>query len=403
MSNSVREDVQRWRSVTGAILPYGRQTISDADVAAVTDVLRSDWLTQGPRVAEFERKVAKRCDVKYAVAVSNGSAALHVAMQSLGLKAGDRLWTSPITFVASANCARYCGADADFVDIDPRTYNMSLEALSAKLEAAEREGTLPAVVVPVHFAGQPCELSAIADLADRYGFAVVEDAAHAIGAQYAGTTIGDCTYSRLATFSFHPVKIFTTGEGGLVVTNDDELYQRLSYFRTLSITRDEGLLENTCHGPWYYEQIDLGWNYRISDIQCALGSSQIEKLSAIVNERREIAARYDQLLAHLPVIRPWQHPDSNSAWHLYVIQVEQPACSRRDVFEKLRAAGIGVQVHYIPVHLQPYYRRLGFKPGDFPVAESYYESAISLPMFHGLDQEDQKRVVGVLKEILSES
>ena len=403
MSDTAREETQRWRSVPGAVLPYGRQTVSDADVAAVTDVLRSDWLTQGPNVAEFEHRVAERCGAKHAVAVSNGTAALHVAMQSLGLRPGDRLWTSPNTFVASANCARFCGADVDFVDIDPRTYNLSVEALTAKLEAAEREGTLPTVVVPVHFSGQPCEMAAIAELADRYGFAVVEDAAHAIGAGYAGTTIGDCTHSRLATFSFHPVKIFTTGEGGMVVTNDDELFQRLAYFRTHAITREEGLLENASHGPWYYEQIDLGWNYRITDIQCALGSSQIDKLSAIVSERREIAARYDELLTDLPVTRPWQHPDANSAWHLYVIRIDQSGRSRREVFEKLRAAGVGVQVHYIPVHLQPYYRRLSFKPGDFPAAESYYESAISLPMFHGLDPDDQKSVVKILRRILSES
>ena len=402
MSDSAQEGPQRWRSVPGAILPYGRQTISNADIAAVTDVLCSDWLTQGPNVGEFERKVAERCGAKHAVAVSNGTAALHVAMQSLGLKLGDRLWTSPNTFAASANCARFCGSDVDFVDIDPRTYNMSVEALAAKLEASERDGTLPTVVVPVHFSGQPCELKAIAKLADRYGFAVVEDASHAIGAEYAGTTIGDCSNSLLATFSFHPVKIFTTGEGGMVVTNDDQLFQRLACFRTHAITREEGLLENASHGPWYYEQIDLGWNYRITDIQCALGSSQIEKLSTIVNERREIAARYDQLLADLPVTCPWQHPDMNSSWHLYVIRIDQPGRSRREVFEKLRAAGVGVQVHYIPVHLQPYYRRLGFKPGDYPVAESYYESAISLPIFPGLHIEDQVTVVKTLRTILND-
>ena len=257
-------------------------------------------------------------------------------------------------------------------------------------------------MLPVHFSGQPCELKVIAKLADRYGFAVVEDASHAVGAEYAETTIGDCTHSRLATFSFHPVKIFTTGEGGMVVTNDDELFQRLACFRTHAITREEGLLENASHGPWYYEQIDLGWNYRITDIQCALGSSQVEKLSTIVNERREIAARYDQLLADLPVTCPWQHPDVNSAWHLYVIQIDQPGRSRREVFEKLRAAGVGVQVHYIPVHLQPYYRRLGFKPGDYPVAESYYESAISLPIFPGLHIEDQVTAVKTLRTILND-
>jgi UDP-4-amino-4,6-dideoxy-N-acetyl-beta-L-altrosamine transaminase len=400
MAGSGSDESARWRSVPGSILPYGRQTITDADVAAVTEVLRSDWLTQGPAVAEFERKVAEQCGAKHAVAVSNGTAALHVAMQSLGLKLGDRLWTSPNTFVASANCARYCGAEVDFVDIDSRTYNLSVDALTEKLETAEKEGTLPTVVVPVHFSGQPCQMSEIGKLADHYGFRVVEDAAHAVGADYSGSRIGDCTHSSLATFSFHPVKIFTTGEGGMVMTNDDALYERLSYFRTHAITRDKGLLENESHGPWYYEQIELGCNYRITDIQCALGSSQIERLSAIVEERRALASRYDELLADLPVVRPWQHPDARSAWHLYVIRIAGGAKTRRAVFDELRAAGIGVQVHYIPVHLQPYYRRLGFEPGDFPNAEAYYESAISLPMFHGLHPNDQRSVVDILKRLL---
>jgi UDP-4-amino-4,6-dideoxy-N-acetyl-beta-L-altrosamine transaminase len=401
MAGAGNDESTRWRSVPGSVLPYGRQTVTDADVAAVTKVLQSDWLTQGPNVAEFERQVAEHCGAKHAVAVSNGTAALHLAMQSLGLKSGDRLWTSPNTFVASANCGRYCGADVDFVDIDPRTYNLSVDALGEKLEAADKAGTLPTVVVPVHFAGQPCQMSEIGKLADRYGFGVVEDAAHAVGAEYSGSRIGDCAFSSLTTFSFHPVKILTTGEGGMVMTNDDALYERLVCFRTHAITRNEGLLENESHGPWYYEQIELGWNYRITDIQCALGSSQTGRLSNIVEERRAIACRYDELLADLPVIRPWQHPDARSAWHLYVIRIDGDANARREVFDELRAAGIGVQVHYIPVHLQPYYQRLGFRTGDFPVAESYYDSAISLPMFHGLHPEDQQEVVEVLRRILA--
>jgi len=401
MAGSRSDESIPWRSVPGPILPYGRQTITDADVAAVSEVLRSDWLTQGPKVAEFERQMADRCGAKHAVAVSNGTAALHVAMQSLGLKSGDRLWTSPNTFVASANCARYCGAEVDFVDIDPRTYNLSVDALAAKLEAAEKDGVLPSVVVPVHFSGQPCQISDIARLADRYGFRVVEDAAHAVGAEYRGSRIGDCAHSSLTTFSFHPVKIFTTGEGGMVMTNDDALYERLNFFRTHAITREESRLEFESHGPWYYEQIDLGWNYRITDIQCALGSSQVGNLTAIMDERRELAARYDELLADLPVIRPWQHPDTNSSWHLYVIGIDTETKTRREVFDELRSAGVGVQVHYIPVHLQPYYRRLGFEPGDFPNAEAYYESAISLPMFHGLHPEDQQEVSKILRRILS--
>lgn len=400
MSEDTRNQARRWRSVSGSVLPYGRQTVSDSDIAAVTEVLRSDWLTQGPCIEEFESKVAERCGAKYAVAVSNGTAALHVAMQSLGLKSGDRLWTSPNTFVASANCARFCGAEVDFVDIDPRTYNMSVDALSAKLKSAERDGTLPTVVLPVHFSGQPCEMAPIAELADQYGFTVVEDASHSIGARYADTTIGDCAHSRLTIFSFHPVKICTTGEGGMVLTNDKDTHQRLVHFRSHAITREQDLLENTSPGSWYYEQTDLGWNYRITDIQCALGTSQVSSLDKIIMQRQVVAAKYNELLKGLPVICPWQHPDANSAWHLYVIRVLGSGPSRREVYDQLHAAGVGVQVHYIPVHLQPYYRRMGFKEGDFPVAESYYESTISLPMFHGLHRSDQIQVVEILKRIL---
>ncbi len=393
----------RWRSVAGPVLPYGRQTITDEDVAAVTAVLRSDWLTQGPAITRFESKVADWCGAKHAVAVSNGTAALHVAMQAIGLKPGDRLWTSPNTFVASANCARYCGAEVDFVDIDRGTGNLSLAALAKKLEQADREGTLPNVVMPVHYSGQSCDMAGISELAKRYGFNTVEDAAHAVGAVYRGEAVGACGFSQMATFSFHPVKIVTTGEGGMVLTNNDGLNEKLRYFRTHAITRETGLLEVESDGPWYYEQIDLGWNYRITDLQAELGSSQMERLDAINRERVEIADRYDELLTGLPVRRPERMTDSKSAWHLYPIQLELDRLSvgRREVFEGLRAAGVGVQVHYIPVHLQPYYRRLGFKPGDFPEAEAFYESEISLPMFSGLHPDDQREVVNILGRLLN--
>lgn len=392
----------RWRSVAGSVLPYGRQTITDEDVAAVTAVLRSDWLTQGPAIARFERKVADWCGAKHAVAVCNGTAALHVAVQSLGLMPGDRLWTSPNTFVASANCARFCGADVDFVDIDRGTGNLSVAALKEKLERAALDGSLPTVLVPVHYSGQSCAMADIADLAKKYGFRIIEDAAHAVGAEYQGKPVGGGRFSDLTTFSFHPVKIVTTGEGGMVLTNSDELNEKLRYFRTHAITREADLLEGDSHGPWYYEQIDLGWNYRITDLQAELGASQMERLAEINHERVEIADRYDELLAGLPVRRPERMPDTKSAWHLYPIQLEldQLSVSRRDVFEGLRAAGVGVQVHYIPVHLQPYYRRLGFQPGDFPEAEAFYEAEISLPMFPGLHVEDQREVVNILSRLL---
>ena len=386
------------------VIPYGRQLIDEEDIAAVVAALRSDWITQGPAIERFERKVADYCGVKYAVAVANGTAALHVAAAALDLKPGDRVWTSPNTFVASANCARYLGADVDFVDIDPRTYNLSVARLEEKLAAAAKSGRLPKVLVPVHFAGQSCEMAAIAALAKRHGIIVLEDAAHAIGAHYRGQPVGSCAFSDLATFSFHPVKIITTAEGGMVLTNRADLYQRLLLFRSHGITRDPQQMEGDSQGPWYYQQTELGWNYRLTDLQAALGASQMNKLEAFVARRAALARRYDELLRDLPVTTPWQHPDTASAWHLYVIrlQLDRLKKSRREIFEALRAAGIGVQVHYIPVHTQPYYRRLGFRDGDFPEAEKYYAETISLPMFAGLTDADQDRVVEALKTILSE-
>lgn len=385
------------------VIPYGRQLIDEDDIAAVVATLRSDWLTQGPAIERFERKVADYCGVKYAVAVANGTAALHIAAAALDLKPGDRLWTSPNTFVASANCARYCGADVDFVDIDPRTYNMSVARLEEKLTAAAKSGRLPKAIVPVHFSGQSCEMEAIAALAKRLGIIVLEDAAHAIGASYRGQPVGSCAHSDLAIFSFHPVKIVTTAEGGMVVTNRTDLHERLLLFRSHGITRDPKLMEGESHGPWYYQQTELGWNYRLTDLQAALGESQMNKLDAFVARRRALARRYDELLADLPLTLPWQHPDTVNAWHLYVIRLrlDRLKKTRRQVVEELRAAGIGVQIHYIPVHTQPYYRRLGFKAGDFPEAERYYAETISLPMFAGLTDGEQERVVEALKRILS--
>ena len=338
--------------------------------------------------------MAEFCGAKHAVAVSNATAAL-----ALGLGPGDRLWTSPNTFVASANCGLYCGATVDFVDIDPRTYNMSATALKAKLEHAAKNGTLPKIIVPVDFAGQSCDMDAIRALASQHGVRIMEDASHAVGAEYRGRKTGGGAHADLTVFSFHPVKIMTTGGGGMILTNDGELHQKLIRLRSHGITRDPRFLKSPPDGGWSYEQIDLGFNYRITDIQAALGESQLKKLPQFLKRRRELAARYDALLAPLPLTRPWQHPDALSSWHLYVIQM--PPEKRPAVYEGLKAAGIHAQVHYIPVHTQPWYRDLGFKHGDFPVAEEYYASALSLPMYYGLSNEDQDRVVAALGRLFA--
>jgi UDP-4-amino-4,6-dideoxy-N-acetyl-beta-L-altrosamine transaminase len=385
------------------VIPGGRQVIGAQDIDAVVEVLESDWLTQGPAIPAFERALAAYCGARQAVAASSATAALHIACLALGLGPGDRLWTSPSTFVASANCARFCGADVDFVDIDPRTYNMSVGALEARLSEARRTGRLPKIVVPVHFAGQSCEMKAIRSLAEAYGFSILEDAAHAVGGRYLDEPIGSCRYSDIAVFSFHPVKIITTGEGGVALTNNAGLAARMERLRAHGITRDPALMEGETEGPWYYQQLELGANYRITDLQAALGSSQLRRLDAFVARRRILAQRYDRLLGGLALIRPWQHPETLSAWHLYVVQVDEARTgrTRREVFETLRAAGIGVNVHYIPVHeQQPYYRRLGFRHGDFPIAEAYYRRAISLPLHPGLTDEEQERVATALAAAL---
>src|SRR3990167_728033 len=356
------------------MIPYGRQQIDESDIDAVVAVLRSDWLTQGPAIEAFECAVAQRCDARYAVAVSNATAALHLACLAAGLGPDDWLWTSPNTFVASANCARYCGAKVDFVDIDPVTWNMDVAHLAAKLAHAEKLNRLPKILVPVAFSGQSCDMAAIRSLADAYGVLIIEDASHAIGATYQGRPVGCGDYADMTVFSFHPVKIITSGEGGMLLTNSAELQQRLYRLRSHGISRDPALMSEPSHGPWYYQQLELGFNYRITDIQAALGLSQLSKLDGFLQRRRQLAARYDLLLQELPLCLPGRQAGVESAWHLYVVRLQLARIkrSRREAFDALRAAGIGFNVHYIPVHLQPYYRELGFCPGDFPAAEAYY-------------------------------
>lgn len=384
------------------MIPYGRQDITQADIDAVVDVLQSDFLTQGPMVPRFEQGVALHVGAAHALAVNSATSALHIACLALGLGEGDRLWTSPITFVASANCALYCGAQVDFVDIDPRTYNLCPEALEHKLQVAEREGALPKVLVAVHLCGQPCDMQAISVLAKRYGFKVIEDASHAIGGKYQGEFIGNCRHSDITVFSFHPVKIITTAEGGMALTNSAELAEKMALLRSHGITRDSAQMTHAADGSWYYQQIGLGFNYRMTELQAALGVSQLQRLDQFVARRHELAARYDRLLAALPVMTPWQHPDSYSGLHLYVVRLklEQIGKSHREVFESLREQGIGVNLHYIPVHTQPYYQRMGFKPGDFPEAERYYAEAISLPMFQTMTDAQQDDVVVALQRAL---
>lgn len=382
------------------MIPYGRQQISAADIQAVVEVLKSDFLTQGPAVPAFENAVSAYCGAGYAVAVNSATSALHLACLTLGVQAGDYVWTSPITFVASANCALYCGAEIDFVDIDPLTFNLSVQALEEKLHHAEQSGRLPKVIIPVHLCGLSCDMQAIHRLSKRYGFRIIEDASHAIGGKYRDQPIGNCRYSDISVFSFHPVKIITTGEGGLALTNDAGLARRMALLRSHGITREAAEMTHEADGPWYYQQIELGFNYRMTDIQAALGLSQLSRLDAFVARRQQLAEFYRQNLAGLPVTWQNQPRDCYSALHLFVIRLPLGDWrkSHREVFCRLRDAGIGVNLHYIPVHLQPYYQQRGFKQGDFPQAERYYVEALTLPLYPDLSESQQMRVVAALRD-----
>ncbi len=385
------------------MIPYGRQDISDADIAAVVDVLRSDFITQGPAVPVFEQTVATYCGAAHAIAVNSATSALHIACLALGVGPGDIVWTSPITFVASANCALYCGATVDFVDIDSTTANISVDALREKLEAAKASNTLPKVVIPVHLCGTSCDMRAIRALGDQYGFRIIEDASHAIGGRYLDEPIGSCQYSDITVFSFHPVKIITTGEGGMAVTNDDGIATTMNLLRSHGVTRDPALMTGESDGGWYYQQVALGFNYRITDIQAALGTSQMTRIDEFVQRRHEIADWYDEHLIDLPITTLARPDDSYSALHLYVIQLELDDASRshREVFESLRGQGIGVNLHYIPVYTHPYYKQLGFKAGMCSMAEAYYARAISIPMFPTISAADLTAVRNALTTVLA--
>jgi UDP-4-amino-4,6-dideoxy-N-acetyl-beta-L-altrosamine transaminase len=384
------------------MIPYGRQDIAEADIQAVVEVLRSDWLTQGPTVPAFEKAVAEHCGAGYAVAVNSGTSALHLACIALGVGPGDWVWTSPNSFVASANCARYCGASVDFVDIDPETYNLCPRQLATKLEQAERASKLPKVVIPVHFGGQSCDMSTIHDLAERYRFRVIEDASHAIGGRYRGSDVGGCAHSDITVFSFHPVKVITSGEGGMALTRDAMLAQRMALLRTHGITREQDTFRYPAAGPWCYEQQDLGFNYRMTDIHAVLGLSQLSRLNSQIARRNALARRYDAALGGLPLRLPNVAPEVLSSFHLYVVRLRRDAVAKthRQVFDELRRLGIGVNVHYTPIHLQPYYRELGFRSGQFPHAEAHAEEAITLPLYSALKEREQDLVIAALKHVV---
>lgn len=385
------------------MIPYGRQDINQADIDAVIDVLKSDYLTQGVAIPLFEETIAEYCQSKYAVAVNSATSALHIACLALGLGKGDWLWTTPITFVSSANCGLYCGAQIDFVDINPDTYNMSSEALEQKLIQSKRRNKIPKIVVPVHFAGQSCDMKRIYKLGQEYGFKIIEDASHAIGGRYLNQTIGCCAYSDVTVFSFHPVKIITTGEGGVATTVDVELADAMRRLRSHGITRDPAKMLVQKKGGWYYEQIQLGFNYRMTEMQAALGVSQMSRLNEFIKNRQALNCRYGDLLTDLPIRLPTLSDNCYSALHLYPIQIDLKRISktRTQVFQELINLGIGVNVHYIPVHTQPYYREVGFKMGDFPRSEHYYNHAISIPLYQGLSFERQDYVVEALNKVLT--
>ena len=383
------------------MIPYGRHHISKDDIKAVEEVLKSAFLTQGDKVALFEQTIAQYVGAKYAYAVNSATSALHIACLAIGLGEGDWLWTTPITYVASANCGRYCGADVDFVDIDPKTLNMSIDALEEKLRSAKLENRLPKVVVPVHLCGEPCDMKQIHRLSQEYGFKIIEDASHAIGAKYQDTFVGSCQYSDITVFSFHPVKIITTAEGGMAVTNNPKLAQQLSLYRSHCVTRDASLMTHEPDGDWYYQQVGLGFNYRMTELQGALGVSQMGSLEKFIARRHQIAARYDEVFESLPILLAYRNPENFSSLHLYPIQVlPESGKTRKEVFDFFRAHDINVNVHYIPVHTQPYYQQFGFKYGDFPNAEQYYSRAFSIPIFYGLTDEMQDTVINVMNRSL---
>ncbi|MGO2317956.1 MAG: UDP-4-amino-4,6-dideoxy-N-acetyl-beta-L-altrosamine transaminase [Vibrio toranzoniae] len=385
------------------VIPYGKQDISQQDIDSVVDVLKSDFLTQGPQVPAFEKALTEHTGAQYALAVNSATSALHIACLALDLGEGDWLWTTPVTFVASANCGLYCGAKVDFVDIDSATYNMCPKKLEQKLITAKATGTLPKVVVPVHLCGQPCDMESIAKLAKEYGFKVIEDASHAIGGQYHEQPIGNCKYSDITVFSFHPVKIVTTAEGGAALTNQKELADKMALLRSHGITRDPEMMTEASHGGWYYQQVDLGFNYRMTELQAALGVTQMQRLDEFVAARHMLSKRYNQMLSELPLVLPYQLENTYSGLHLFVIRLklDEISLTHKQAFDALRENGIGVNLHYIPVHTQPYYQAMGFSDGDFPESERYYQEAISLPMFHGMTEEQQNTVVRVVTEILT--
>lgn len=382
------------------MIPYGKQEIQQADIDAVVDVLHSDFLTQGPQVPLFEAAIASYCHAQYAVAVNSATSALHIACLALGLGEGDVLWTTPNSFVASANCGLYCGAKIDFVDIDSATYNLSVSSLEAKLIVAERLGKLPKIVIPVHFAGQSCDMQAIHALSLRYGFKIIEDAAHAIGGQYQGRAIGGGQYSDITVFSFHPVKIITTAEGGVATTNERGLAEKMQLLRSHGVTREPHLMTHELEGAWYYQQVALGFNYRMTELQAALGLSQLQRLDEYVGKRHAIAQFYHQTLSDLPLQLPFQSVDSYSSYHLFPILIDVEKHSRQAVFDRFRAQGLGVNVHYIPIHTQPYYMQMGFKQGDFVTAEAYYARAISIPLHQGMTEDEQMYVMQTVRETL---
>ena len=382
------------------MIPYGRQDITQADINSVIKVLQSDFLTQGPQVPKFEKVVSQYCNVKYALATNSATSALHLACLSLGLNNNDWLWTTSITFVASANCGLYCGAKVDFVDVNPATYNLCPEALKKKLVKAKKLGKLPKIVIPVHLCGQSCDMKSIYKLSKEYGFKIIEDASHAIGGKYLNEPIGNCKYSDITVFSFHPVKIITTGEGGMALTNNNKLFKHMSLLRSHGITRDPSQMTKQADGDWYYQQIELGYNYRMTDIQAALGVSQLKRLDDYVSRRHELYTRYNELLKGFPLVIPYQYSDGYSAFHLYIIRLKNRD-KHKQVFEYLRKNGIGVNLHYIPVYHQPYYEAMGFKKGYCLEAENYYNEAISLPMYATLSEAEQDKVAAVLHEALN--